>query len=273
MVHVHVPSSADARPATQRSSAFGAPGSDSTVLRPGTTSWADGAAPPQRTFAEAAAAAALAPLIAAGPYLPWGAGTMRAAGLVAVCNDVVLSDRRCVVEVGSGTSTVLLARLLRERWPGGGQRHVAVEHDAGWARWVADQLHREGLGDRTTVLHVPLGPHAHGQAGLPWYDDDLLRDGLDAALGGEPVDLLVVDGPPADTADKVLARYPALPVVHPRMAPGATVVLDDVERPGEQEVLRRWEQELDVRFERRAAVAGVALGRVGGRSSHAPVHG
>jgi predicted O-methyltransferase YrrM len=230
-------------------------------------------APPQRVFSEAAAAAALACLTAPGPYLPWGAGTMRVAGLVAVCNDVVLADRRCVVEVGSGTSTVLLARLLRERWPAGDHRQVAVEHDQAWARWVTDQLSREGLADRTTVLHVPLAPHRHGQAGLAWYDDDLLRSGLDAALGDEPVDLLVVDGPPADTADKVLARYPALPALHQRLAPGATVVLDDVERPGEHEVLDRWERDFDVRFERRAASAGVALGRVGGTQAEAPVHG
>ena len=100
-----------------------------------------------------------------------------------------------------------------------------------------------------------------------------MRAGLDTALDAEPVDLLVVDGPPADTADKVLARYPALPVVHPRLAPGATVVLDDVERPGEQEVLTRWEREFDVRFERRSASAGVALGRVGVAQAAAPVHG
>ncbi len=259
MVHAQVPTSE-----------HGSPGS---VLRPGPASWADGAAPPQRTFADAAAAAALAPLIAAGPYLPWGAGTMRVAGLVAVCNDVVLSDRRCLVELGSGTSSVLLARLLRDRWPGGDYRHVSVEHDPAWAQWVAAQLAREGLADRTTVLQVPLGPHPYGQAGLPWYDDEQLRRGLDAALGDEPVDLLVVDGPPADTADKVLARYPALPVLRPRLAPGATVVLDDVERPGEQEVLHRWERELDVRFERRAAAAGVALGRVDGVARDVPVHG
>jgi predicted O-methyltransferase YrrM len=229
--------------------------------------------PPQRTFSEAAAAAALLSLTAQGPYLPWGAGTMRVAGLVAVCNDVVLSARRCLLELGSGTSTIVLARLLRERWPGGEQRQVAVEHDGAWAGWVGDQLRREGLGDRASVLHVPLAPHRHGQAGLPWFDQDLLDAGLDAALDGAAVDLLLVDGPPADTADKVLARYPALPALHGRLAPGATVVLDDVERPGEQEVLRRWELEFPVRFDRRAEDAGVALGRLGGSGPDRPVHG
>jgi predicted O-methyltransferase YrrM len=197
---------------------------------------------------------------------------MRVPGLVAVCNDVVLADRRCVLELGSGTSTVLLARLLRQRWESGELRQVAVEHDPAWAGWVTRQLAREGLADTATVLHVPLAPHRHGQAGRPWYDDDRLQAGLDEALSGQLVDLLVVDGPPADTAEKALARYPALPALATRLAPGATVVLDDVERPGEQEVLRRWEAEFDVRFDRRAASAGVALGRLGGQDE-APVHG
>ena len=234
-------------------------------------SWAGD--PPQRTFSEQAAAAALLSLTTRGPYLPWGAGTMRVAGLVAVCNDMVLSARRCLLELGSGTSTVVLARLLQQRWPGGEHRQVAVEHDGAWAGWVRDQLRREGLADRTTVLHVPLAPHPHGQAGLPWYDQEQLEAGLDAALDGGAVDILLVDGPPADTADKVLARYPALPALHGRLAPGATVVLDDVERPGEQEVLRRWEHDHQIRFDRRAESAGVALGQLGGSGAASPVHG
>ena len=229
--------------------------------------------PPQRAFPDAAAAVALTPLVAAGPYLPWGAGTMRLGGLVAVCNDVVLSRRRCVVELGSGSSTLLLARLLRQVWPDGGWRLVAVEHDAAWAQWVADRLGEEGGARTTSVLHVPLTTGPHVATGAPWYDEQRLSEGLDGALGDEQVDLLLVDGPPADSAQRVLAREPALPVLRPRLAPGATVVLDDAERPGEQEVLRRWESATGIAFERRSASAGVALGRLPGPPDAAPVHG
>ena len=215
--------------------------------------------PRRRSFGPEAAASALAPLLAAGPYLPWGAGTMRPAGLVAVCNDVVLSDRRCVLELGSGTSTVLLARLLRQRHVDGDYRQVAVEHHDGWADWVVDQLARECLDDRVAVVRAPLAPHASAQPGLHWYDDEALSAGLDRALGQQPVDLLLVDGPPADTADKVLARYPALPALRSRLAAGATVVLDDAERAGEQEVLRRWESETGLVFARHADDAGIAV--------------
>jgi predicted O-methyltransferase YrrM len=189
---------------------------------------------------------------------------MRPAGLATVCNDIVLNGRRRVVELGSGVSTVLLARLLCQRWPLGGFRVGAVEHDAHWAQWVSEQLDREGMGSDVVVVHAPLAPHPRAVAGLSWYDDAALIAGLRDTLGGDRIDLLLVDGPPAYAAGHGLARYPALPVLCDWLAPGATVVLDDAERPGEQEVLRRWERETGLDFDRRADQAGVAVARVGG---------
>ena len=213
--------------------------------------------------------AALATL--AGPYLPWGSGAMRPAGLVLVCNDIVLNDRRRVVELGSGISTVLLARLLTQRAPSGGWRLAAVEHDPQWGGWVTDQLSREGIGNDVVVIEAPLVPHpgpggrgggGGGGGGLGWYDRTALAAGLDTVLQGERIDLLVVDGPPAHSVGSGLARYPALPVLREHLAAGATVVLDDVERPGEQEVLRRWEGEFGLAFDRQGANAGVAIAAV-----------
>jgi hypothetical protein len=217
--------------------------------------------PTGREFSDEAARYALAAL--SGPYLPWGAGAMRPAGLATVCNDIVLNGRCRVVELGTGVSTMLLARLLCQRWPLGGFRMAAVEHDIRWARWVTGQLEREGIGSDVVVVHAPLAPHPSAERGLSWYDDDALTGGLRTALRGDPIDLLLVDGPPAYAADHGLARYPALPVLHDRLAPGATVVLDDAERLGEQEVLRRWERETGLDFDRRADRAGVAVATVG----------
>ncbi len=82
--------------------------------------------------------------------------------------------------------------------------------------------------------------------------------GLDAAMGGDAIDLLVVDGPPAFAVGQALARYPGLRCSG-NGSTGATVVLDDVERPGEQEVLRRWEDEFGLVFRREERYAGVAI--------------
>lgn len=176
---------------------------------------------------------------------------MRPAGLVAVCNDIVLNRRRHIVELGSGVSTVLLARLLAQRQSLNGYQLAAVEHDPRWGGWVSDQLDREGIGAHVTVVRAPLLAHALAAPGLTWYDPAAIDAELDPALGGEPIDLLLVDGPPAYAEGYGLARYPALGALRDHPAPGATVMLDDVERPGEREVLRRWESETRLIFHRR----------------------
>jgi SAM-dependent methyltransferase len=196
--------------------------------------------------------AILRPLLDAGGYLPWSEGAMRPSGLVDVCNEIVLGPRRRVLELGSGASTVLLGRLLRTT----GGTLVAVEHDATWAGWVAERLVAEGLGDTASVVHAPL--EQRPEHALPWF----VADGVDAALAalGTPPDLLVVDGPPAFRPEDAPSRLPAVAELLERLAPGATIVLDDIGRPGERAVLELWERETALRFERRPE-AGIAVAR------------
>ncbi|MEV4420260.1 class I SAM-dependent methyltransferase [Patulibacter sp. NPDC049589] len=197
----------------------------------------------------------LRPLLDEGGYLPWSSGAMRASGLVTLCNEIVLAGRRRVLELGSGTSTLLLARLLREQDRGG--TLVAVEHHPEWATWVGDRLAAEGLASIARVVVAPLAPHPLGRGRLPWYDAAAFATAMD----GPPVDVLIVDGPPAFRSDAALARYPALPAALPALDPGGIVVLDDIVRTGEAEILERWEDETDYRFERRP-LEGIAVGRV-----------
>jgi predicted O-methyltransferase YrrM len=190
----------------------------------------------------------LRPLLAAGNYLPWSTGAMRPAGLVLVCNEIVRRGRTRIVECGSGVSTVVLARLLRQR--GGGATIVALEHDAQWAALVTDMLRRESLVDIARVVHAPL------EGDPPWYARSALTEMPD------DVDLLVVDGPPAYTPGQGRRRAPALAAFGPRLTETATVVLDDVNRPGERQVLTGWESETSWRFSVDEA-AGVATGQRG----------
>jgi predicted O-methyltransferase YrrM len=189
----------------------------------------------------------LAPLLARDPYLPWTSGSMRPAALVAVCNEIVHGARTRIVECGSGMSTVVLARLLRERGAGG---LVALEHDNHWAALVEEQLRTEDLSGIARVHYAPLG----GQP--PWYD---LHDS--DRLPAE-VDLLIVDGTPAFDPCHGTHRAPALPWFAERLVAGATVILDDIDRDGEREVLAHWEASSDWRFTL-DAITGTASGRLG----------
>jgi hypothetical protein len=186
----------------------------------------------------------LRPLLDDGGYLPWTTGSMRPAGLVAICNEIVHGRRTGIVECGSGVSTVVLARLLRQR---AGGHIVALEHDAGWAQFVTEQLAQEQLGAFASVIHAPLG-------GEPiWYSLEALTD-LPAAI-----DVLIVDGPPADLPGNGLRRAPALAALGPRLTGTAAVFLDDINRPGELAVLAAWQAATDWTFVIDAST-GVARG-------------
>lgn len=175
-----------------------------------------------------------------GGYLPWSKCSLRPAALAVVLNDVLTNRRRTIVECGSGISTIYVARLLRER-----DGHVhALEHDAGWASAVEGMLEAEGLSHVASVLHAPLEPHPLALDGNDWYAPSV-AEGL---LSLSP-DLLLVDGPHGG-AQRRLARYPALPFFRPVLGESSTVVLDDIQRPGERELLGRWEEETGIGFRR-----------------------
>ena len=199
--------------------------------------------------ADRQALAILRPLLDAGGYLPWTEGALRPAALTVVCNEIALADRREIVELGSGVSTVVLARLMRER----GGRLTSVEHDPHWAAFVRSQLEREGLEGIARLIESPLEPHPRSLDGAPWYSA--------AAIAGLPerIELLLVDGPPGYADGMARSRYPALLELAARLAPEAVVILDDAEREGEGEILAAWGREPGWAFAV-DSTAGIAVG-------------
>jgi predicted O-methyltransferase YrrM len=189
-------------------------------------------------------------LIAADERLPWSDWSLRPEALAALTLEV-RGGRRELVECGAGVSTIVLARALRE---GGGRLH-SLEHDPAWAAMVRSLLAAEGLDGVARVIDAPLRPHPLAPGDGEWYASDAL-----AALPASGIDLLLVDGPPAGEPEIQRRRYPALPMLAPRLAPHAIIVLDDASRPGEAWALDRWERATDFRFDRRGP-GGLATGR------------
>ena len=112
---------------------------------------------------------------------------------------------------------------------------MALESSADYADSTRVELAKHRLQDRAQVLHAPLvDTTVPGRENQPWYDISVLPD-------LPPVDLLFVDGPVGSIAHQV--RYPAYPLLADRLAPGATVVLDDTGRPAEAAIAQAWKQE------------------------------
>ncbi|BCJ42482.1 hypothetical protein GCM10010168_07760 [Actinoplanes ianthinogenes] len=132
-----------------------------------------------------------------------------------------------VLELGSGTSTIWLGYVLEQT----GGRLISLDHEPEYANRTRAALAAHGLTGVAEVRDAPLAPVEVGERTFSWYDPAVLED-----LDG--VDFLLVDGPPAAVGPD--SRYPALPVVGPRLADRATIVFDDANRPDEQAAIEGW---------------------------------
>ena len=149
------------------------------------------------------------------------------AGLLMLRHLVEERQPRLVLELGSGTSSVWLGYTLEKS----GGRLVSLEHEPEYVDRTRSLLAMHGLEHVAEVRLAPLTPLDLDGEKFDWYDPGVLADIAD-------VDLVLVDGPPGRTGPA--ARYPAFPVLEPRLAPSAVIVVDDVQRPAEREIVDRW---------------------------------
>jgi len=148
--------------------------------------------------------------------------------LLQLVRHVLDANPKVMVECGSGTSTLVMARCAQVN----GSGHVySLEHQPQYAQTTRRHLARHGLSNWATVLDAPLRPHPIGGENWQWYPEEVLPREV-------AIDMLVIDGPPRKTGP--LARYPAGPVLFPHLSSKGTVFLDDAKRDGESATLKRW---------------------------------
>jgi hypothetical protein len=135
---------------------------------------------------------------------------------------------RIVVEFGSGFSTYLIAAELRGI---PGARLFSFEHHPLIHEKVQRGLTERGLDGQVRLSLCPLSIGLH--SGRPLISYQIPRRVWQAI---PPVELAVVDGPPADAFGREAAGYRLVP----KMAPDGWILLDDAERPHERACVDRW---------------------------------
>jgi hypothetical protein len=136
---------------------------------------------------------------------------------------------------------------------------LTVEHDEIWADFLEEQLARENLRHFVSVIRAPLVPFNSN-----WPDEELTwyqQEQLTLSMTAHPIDLLLIDGPPAYQANRTHARYPAVPFFAPLFAEDYAIILDDIDRKGERDIMKLWERDFGIAFERRLIDGGIGIGR------------
>lgn len=161
------------------------------------------------------------------------------------------NDYDLILEFGSGTSTVIIAkalvRLAQEREGKAEVVQVAFEHLPKYHTQTLAQLQTAQLDNAVQLVLAPLQPYAapNGKT-YAYYDCHQKLAELAAQISAEPASILmVVDGPPGSTGKH--ARYPALPAALAYFKnKKIDIVLDDYFRADEKEVAVLWQKEFEL---------------------------
>jgi predicted O-methyltransferase YrrM len=148
--------------------------------------------------------------------------------IVEILNQIRDNQPKLIVELGSGLSTVWIARMLEREGCG---KLVSIDHDAKFAQKTSEQLAIHKLGAHVDLRVGALEKQAWGDETQNWYPKSLL-DGI------EKIDLLLVDGPPKN--DSGTYRWPAMWELESRMNSRAVIILDDVIRQEEADLAKAW---------------------------------
>lgn len=159
--------------------------------------------------------------------------TLAADNMVEVLRAVHDLKPQTIVELGSGSSTVILAMQLARSGVG----HLySLEHDTSWAQRTRETLAMAGLTAVATVLDAPLENVTMPTGGVHrWYSPTAIE-----AIPND-IDILLIDGPPGSSGKN--ARYPAFPMLKSRLAERCVVFLDDALRSAEKKSFSKWLQE------------------------------
>jgi hypothetical protein len=176
-------------------------------------------------------------LISNCQYLPFNQASLNFTSLATLINDIVINDRKLIMEFGSGISTIAMALLIRKNKLEN-VRILSIEDNLEWLQVVRKLLQAEELSEYVDLIHAPLTEVDFSLDNNKWYDPTVLLNVLNA--GNRKVDCVLVDGPAAWYQQVYRSRFPALPFLHEFLNERSVVFLDDTNRKGEKEILEMW---------------------------------
>lgn len=145
-----------------------------------------------------------------------------------------------VIELGSGISTAILSRHMREIHGDGIEpRYVTVDQSADFALQTQSMLERVGTSDMVHMIVADTRAVEIEGRKTSWYG--LNAEKFGRALGGRKADLVIIDGPTAGGPHGVAgSRFAALPLLKPYLAHEALFFMDDAFRDPELEIAAAW---------------------------------
>lgn len=140
-----------------------------------------------------------------------------------------------IVELGSGTSTLIIAKTLEKL----GYKYTitSFDSDKSYLEDTKNLLRAEDVFDENKIRLVlaPIIDLSLNGNSYKWYDFEYFNFDFDK------IDLLFVDGPVGGLCKN--SRYPAIHFMKDYLLRGSTVILHDAKREDEKEIVELWKKE------------------------------
>ncbi len=153
-----------------------------------------------------------------------------------IVNEIMINDRRNIIELGSGTSTQIIAQALALIDPNGPQRKfISIDESKDWVQYVENAIQNDGNEEYVEIIHAPRTKGS----GRFWYDEAILNE----ALAGIKPDLIIVDGPSVNGVQQAADRTHVHHFFKGRIADSFAIFIDDTNRKAERALANSWAEQ------------------------------
>lgn len=170
-------------------------------------------------------------------YLPITRWSLPPRELLHICNDIVLKNRRSIIEFGSGYSTIFICKLIELN--NLDCQFASIDSNKDWLKKIEEKLISLNLLKYVKLVHSPItilqDQNILFSEQDKWYDTNVLKNSLD---NFKEFDLIIVDGPYGGTSN--FARFSAAPFLRSKIKENFGVFLDNSDRAQENVIIKEW---------------------------------
>jgi len=177
-------------------------------------------------------------------YFATTTSSLRFHTLAVILNDIIINQRKSIIEFGSGVSTLAISNLIKKN--NLKCSFVSIEDNKEWFDYINSFLSRNDLQKNVKIIYAPLESSDLALGDNLWYSMQALNNGISKE---SKFSLAFIDGPAAWKPKIRLSRYTAVPYLINFLAEEFSIYLDDTNRKGEKEVLSLWHQKYNLKFE------------------------
>jgi len=177
-------------------------------------------------------------------YFATTTSSLRFHTLAVILNDIIINQRKSIIEFGSGVSTLAISNLIKKN--NLKCSFVSIEDNKEWFDYINSFLSRNDLQKDVKIIYAPLENNDLVLEDNLWYSMQALNNGISKE---SKISLAIIDGPAAWKPKIRLSRYPAIPYLINFLAEEYSIYLDDTNRKGEKEVFSLWHQKYNLKFE------------------------